>query len=203
AVDPDLVPDLVRLTNELEEGRRIPQPRLRHRFQVDKVGLLRSRHRLVGEGEALHFEFDDGHGLPAQQVLAAVYAAGQLDPAVRHGVMAALRRAVRWQGGADDDLIAALAGVGVGRPLSTRALRDPRSWAWEVLGLDATATSSASTGAAAGAVHGTSGSGVGRATVQRRFREQVRAAHPDHGGDAEAAAQRIAELTEARRILLG
>jgi hypothetical protein len=28
-VDPDLVPDLLRLTTELEEGRRIPQPRLR------------------------------------------------------------------------------------------------------------------------------------------------------------------------------
>ncbi len=29
------------------------------------------------------------------------------------------------------------------------------------------------------------------------------AAHPDHGGDAGDAAQRISELTEARRILLG
>jgi hypothetical protein len=192
-IDPDLVPDLLRLTIELEEGRRIPQPRLRHRFQVDKVGLQRSRHRLIGEGEALHFEFDDAHGLPAQQVLAAVYAAGQVDPSVRHGVMTAVRRAVRWMGGAGDELIAVLAGVGVGRPLSTHALEDPRSWAIGVLGL-AKGTS---------ANGGNGDGGAGRAAVQRRFREQVRAAHPDHGGDAEAAAQRISELTEARRILLG
>ncbi len=97
-IDPDLVPDLMRLTTELEEGRRIPQPRLRHRLQEDKVGLQRSRHRLIGEGEALRFEFDDPHGLPAQQVLAAVYAAGRLDPSVRHSVMGAVRRAVRVGG---------------------------------------------------------------------------------------------------------
>jgi len=101
---------------------------------------------------------------------------------------------VRWDGGAGDDLIAVLAGVGVGRPLSTRALEDPRSWAIEVLGLTRTGPATATRNGSAA---------VGRATVQRRFREQVRAAHPDHGGDADAAAQRIAELTEARRILLG
>src|ERR1700748_2306278 len=54
-IDPDLVPDLLRLTTELEEGRRIPQPRLRYRLQEDKVGLQPSRHRLIGHGEALRF----------------------------------------------------------------------------------------------------------------------------------------------------
>ena len=39
--------------------------------------------------------------------------------------------------------------------------------------------------------------------IQRRFRRLVRDAHPDHGAESEGAAQRIAELTEARRILLG
>jgi curved DNA-binding protein CbpA len=39
--------------------------------------------------------------------------------------------------------------------------------------------------------------------VQQQFREQLMAAHPDHGGDADGAAQRISELTEARRVLLG
>ena len=82
-VDPDLVPDLLRLTTELEEGRRIPQPRLRYRFQEDKIGLQPSRHRLIGEGEELTFDFDDDNGLPTQQVLGAVYAAGRLDPSVR------------------------------------------------------------------------------------------------------------------------
>jgi curved DNA-binding protein CbpA len=38
--------------------------------------------------------------------------------------------------------------------------------------------------------------------VQRRFRDLLREAHPDHGGASDDAANRISELTEARRILL-
>ena len=58
-IDPDLHPDLMRLTVQLEEGLRIAQPRLRNRLQKDRVGLLRSRFRLVGEGEDLRFDFDE------------------------------------------------------------------------------------------------------------------------------------------------
>jgi hypothetical protein len=180
-IDPDLVPDLLRLTIELEDGRRVPQPRLRYRLQEDKVGLQRSRHRLLGDGEGLRFDFAEVHGLPAQHVLGAVYAAGRLPPTVRPTVMGALRRAVRWEGLVGEDLIAALAGAGRGRPLTAQALEDPRAWAISVLGLQMDPD---------------------RTLVQRQFREQLRAAHPDHGGDEEMAAQRIAELTEARRILL-
>jgi curved DNA-binding protein CbpA len=43
---------------------------------------------------------------------------------------------------------------------------------------------------------------IERDEVQRRFRRLVRAAHPDHGAASLGAAERIAELTEARRILL-
>jgi hypothetical protein len=188
-VDPDLVPDLLHLVTELEEGRRIPQPRLRYRFQEDKIGLQPSRHRLIGDGEELVFDLQDDKGLPTQQVLGAVYAAGRIDRAVRHAVMQTVRRAVTWEGGADGDLIATLSGVGRGRPLTAFAFENPTSWALGVLGLAA----------------GSKGPGrrVPRADVQRQFREQLMAAHPDHGGDAGEAAQRISELTEARRILLG
>ena len=41
-----------------------------------------------------------------------------------------------------------------------------------------------------------------RDDVQRQFRDLLRVAHPDHGGDSDDAAQRISDLTEARRILL-
>ena len=41
-----------------------------------------------------------------------------------------------------------------------------------------------------------------RDDVQRQFRDLLRVAHPDHGGAIDGAAQRIADLTEARRILL-
>ncbi|MEN3315150.1 MAG: rRNA (guanine1516-N2)-methyltransferase, partial [Acidimicrobiaceae bacterium] len=34
---PELRDELVELADDLENGRRIPQPRLRHRFQVDVV----------------------------------------------------------------------------------------------------------------------------------------------------------------------
>src|SRR6056297_3250283 len=126
-IDPDFHDELLRLTFEVEEGRRISQPRLRHRLQSDTVGLQRSTHRLVGRGDRVTLDLSDDRGSPAQQVLAAVYAAGTLDAAVRGPVMR---------------------------------------------------------------------------TVRRRFRELLRAAHPDHGGARKAAAQRIADLTEARRILL-
>jgi len=192
-IDPDLIPDLMRLTTELEEGRRVPQPRLRYRYQEDKIGLQPSRHRLLGHGEELSFEFDDDNGLPAQQVLGAVYAAGRLDRAVRSAVMQSVRRAVRWAGGTDGDLIATLAGVGRGRPLSVLAFENPVSWARGVLRLDEPA----------GGNGNGRGAPVPRGEVQRKFREELMAAHPDHGGSTDGAAQRIAELSEARRILLG
>ena len=41
-----------------------------------------------------------------------------------------------------------------------------------------------------------------RDDVQKRFRRLLRTAHPDHGGASAGAAERIAELTEARELLL-
>ena len=49
AIDDDLLVELLGLIDDLESDRRIPQPRLRHRFQTDVVGLDRSRHKLVAE----------------------------------------------------------------------------------------------------------------------------------------------------------
>jgi hypothetical protein len=58
-----------------------------------------------------------------------------------------------------------------------------RRWAMEVLGLGADMR-------------------VDRIGVQQRFRRLVRLAHPDHGAASVGAAERIAELTEARELLL-
>jgi curved DNA-binding protein CbpA len=41
-----------------------------------------------------------------------------------------------------------------------------------------------------------------RDDVQRRFRRLVRLAHPDHGAEHDGAAERLAELSEARELLL-
>ena len=182
-LDPELFDDLHRLTLQLQEGMRVPQPRLRHRFQQDRIGLTRSVHRLVGHGEDLAFEFED-KGAAAQHILAAVYAAGQLPLAARPRVMDTIRKGMRWSGPLDGIFITHLSGLDRGRDWSTAAFRDPVQWALGVLGL-------------------ADGEAVPRRIdVQQQFRDLLRAAHPDHGGDTDDAAQRIADLTEARRILL-
>ncbi len=181
-VDAELHTDLHRLSQQLEYGQRIPQPRLRHRFQRDHVGLARRRHRLLGDGERLEFDLDDDHGAPTQQILAAVYAAGALDTAVRPAVMEVLRRGMRWRGPLGPALVENLSGLTGARAWSATAFRDPVAWALGVLDL--------------------SRGDQGCRTVQRRFRSLLRDAHPDHGATSDGAAQRIADLTEARRILL-
>lgn len=179
-VDPDLHDELTRLTVEVEQGRRVAQPRLRHRFQSDHVGLLRSTHRLRGEGESIIPEIED-RDAPVPQVLAAVYAVGSLPPGRRSAAMEVVRRGMRWRGDVDERLIAHLSGRAAWRSLPAGA--DPRGWALGVFGIGDEATRD-------------------RAVVQQRFRELLRAAHPDHGGATDAAATRIADLAEARRILL-
>jgi hypothetical protein len=188
-IDPDLVPDLQHLTRELEAGRRIPQPRLRYRLQVDTIGLSPTIHRLVGEGERLSFRFADG-GAPAQQVLGAVYVAGALSPAVRRPVMATIRRAIAWSGPIGADLIATLSGMRIGAYGARSAVGNPTAWALDRLGFIAVGVREDATSPSA-------------RDVQRRYRELLRTVHPDHGAEVEGAAQRIAELSEARRILTG
>jgi hypothetical protein len=180
-LDPDLFGDLHRLMSQLEYGQRVVQPRLRHRFQTDHVGLARTRAWLRGDGEGLDFDFD-GHGSPLQMTIAACYAAGQLAPHARTAVFAALRKGLRWRGPIGPALVAHLTGAGGAASWSADAFLDPVEWALGVLGLDTASPS--------------------RREIQRRFRARLREAHPDHGAATAGAADRIADLTEARRILL-
>jgi hypothetical protein len=165
------------LLDDVERGRRIAQPRVRYRFQVDTAGLDRSRHKLHGAGERLELEIDDhANGLP--QILAAIYAAGRLARPARGDVFRLMRRATRWQGGPGDDLLQFLrrgrsASVGAGSEL----------WALAVLAFPP-------------------GVEPSRSEINQRFRDLVRDAHPDHGGRADEAGQRILELTDAKRVLL-
>lgn len=184
-LDPEDVPDIVALSHELEAGRSIAQPRLRHRFQDDRVGLTHSPHRLHRdeESDAMRLEFTTSKGAPSQQVLGAVYAAGQLPKAVRGEVLAAVRRGLSWTGDVGPALLAHLAGRGH-VALSTSAMADPVGWAMGVLGLSAFDERPA------------------KGAVQRGYRDALIAAHPDHGGADHEAAQRIADIGEARRILL-
>ncbi len=136
-LDPDLFDDLDRLTHQLEAGMRIPQPRLRHRLQVDRVGLQRSVHRLHGEGEELRFEIEEDRGAPAHHILAAVYAAGDLEYGPRAVVMATIRKAMRWSGEVDNALVAHLSGLATHQEWSRLAYQDPVGWAMAVLALQA------------------------------------------------------------------
>lgn len=187
-VDPDLLGDLHRLVHEVRQGQRIVQPRLRHRYQVDRVGMASSVHRLVGAGETISFEFAPG-GTPLVQILGAVYATERMAPEPRHVITGVLHKAMRWRGPIGPALISHLTGVSGVQAESMHALADPTAWALGVLGLDA-----------AGAA-GAKPERPDRKAVLTRFRTRLREVHPDHGGDEREASQRIRELTEARRIL--
>jgi hypothetical protein len=195
----DLLP---RLLDDARGGLTIPRIALRHRLQRDVHGLDRSRHRMIGENGKLAIEIDV-HGAPTPQVLGAVLGAASLPGSGRSIALDALRRVVdgRWPGLSPEVEVRFVAEIdhwGMRPPLATagawtrggppdeeqwRGVAADQRWAMEVLGLRA-------------------GMGVDREDVNRRFRRLLRDAHPDSGGAAAAAAARIAELTEARTILL-
>jgi hypothetical protein len=177
-LDNDARDELDVLVSLLEVGRRISQPRLRHRFQTDVVGLDRSRHRLVSVGRAFELQLDD-HAYDLPQVLGAVYAAATLPPRARPVVFRLLWRALRWEGANDAALLAYLSGDVAG---SVRGHRSAE-WALDVLGFAGDIVPPAP-------------------EILGRFRTLVRGAHPDHGAPADDAGQRVSDLTEAKRILL-
>ncbi len=187
-VDPELRDEFLILVNDLEADRRIAQPRLRHRFQTDVVGLDRSRHKLVGHpgddffGD-VHFELE-GSGRPVPQILGAVYAAARLHPDAKPGVYAALRKAAVWEDGANPQLVTFLTDMTTVPPTWWRRFSTDERWALEILGF------------------GPNEGQPGRDEVLQRFRSLLRESHPDHGAEHQGAGQRILELTEARRILL-
>jgi len=182
---PALVEDdmaaLAVLMSQVEAGQRIPQPRLRHRLQVDRIGLQKATHQLVGDGEELSFRFATD-APPAPQVLAAVYRAGQFDAQIRRSLFGLIRSAAKWRGYGDADLLAYLTGRNPASGYGTGVHVDPQAWAMDLMGFRSGLPT--------------------RNEVQRRFRKLVRAAHPDSGGDGTEAAARIGALREARNILL-
>jgi hypothetical protein len=180
-LDDDLRDELDGLINDLDGGLRVSQPRLRHRYQIDVVGLDRSHHRLVGSGEAMALDLDQ-HGAVLPQVLGAVYAASKLSYRSRSDVFRLLRRAARWHGENDERLMSYLTGDEAAYRPWLIGERDEH-WALKTLGFGTRAEPS-------------------RSEVLTTFRRLVRNAHPDHGAAAKGAGQRITELTQAKRILL-
>ncbi len=180
----DFMAGLVGLTYEIEQHGSVPQPRLRHRLQQDRIGLTRTVQRLYSRGDRLVPVLDGSRATPRQLVLAAVYAAGTIGPSRRSGVTRALRRGLAWHGDVGDALMDYLAERDSSRAPTAWSISDPIGWARSQLGL------------------GQNGHSITQAAIQRGFREAVRAAHPDLGAPEPEAASRIADLSEARRILL-
>ena len=178
-VEPDLHADLARLIREVEDGRRVVQPRLRHRFQVDRHGLSHSRHQMIGEDDDIEFEFGTT-GSDLAQVLGAVYAVERLDQSSRRVVAPILAKALNWRGPIGPALVAYLAGA---QSTELASLADPRGWAKAILGFAPDADEPS------------------KRAVMKQYRLRMRDVHPDHGGEALDASKAILDLNEARRIL--
>jgi hypothetical protein len=192
---------LGRLVNDARTGLSVPRIALRYRLQTDTHGLDLSRHRIlepdVERGSVQPRLELDLHGPPTSQVLGALLGAASLPPSARTIAFRAIDAAVLRPGVLPEGLevVRRLEGIPGVRPPAPGAragsanaawsgVPSERRWAMEVLGLTADME-------------------VQRDDVQRRFRRLVRLAHPDHGAVNAGAAERIAELTDAREVLLG
>jgi hypothetical protein len=188
---------LPRLVGDARRGAlSVPRIALRYRLQTDIHGLDRSRHRIVAEAGVRVLELDV-HGAAVPQVLGAVMAAAALPATGRRLAFRAIDTAVARPGTLPEGLVVRrlFEGIPGARPFAPGARRPAqaqdgwrgvpaeRRWAMEVLGLHA-------------------GMVIERDDVQARFRRLVRLAHPDHGAVPRGAAERIAELREARELLL-
>jgi hypothetical protein len=195
---------LPRLLFVARDGLTVPRIGLRYRLQTDVHGLDLSRHRILEEQGRLVVELDV-HGGAAPQVIGAVMAAAAMGSTTRRKALRAIDAAVAQPGVIPEPFLVRrlLHGVPSERPplaasgplgpehgvnVSPDAGRwagipSERRWAMEVLGLGAEMR-------------------IDRGDIQKRFRWLLRTAHPDHGGESVGAAERIAELTEARELLL-
>jgi hypothetical protein len=208
-----------RLLAEARDGLSVPRIAMRYRLQTDLHGLERSRHRIVGEPGRVVLELDR-HGRPDPQVIGALMAAAALPSSARGTAIRAVDAALRNPGQFPEGIEVRRLFEGIpgmapyapgegpangaqanGGPMNGgwtpgngsrggepetrwRGVPSERRWAMEVLGLGA-------------------GMRLDRADVQARFRRLVRQAHPDHGAARDGAAERLAELSEARELLLG
>jgi len=192
---------LPRLVHDAREGLSVPRIALRYRLQTDTHGLDRSRHRMISEpgfgGSRARVVLElDCHGRADPQVIGAFLAAAALPPTGRGQALRAIEASVRLprlpEGVEVRRLHEGVPGlrpfapgegpaVGKGDPWS--GVPAERRWAMEVLGLGIEMD-------------------LERNDVQARFRRLVRLAHPDHGAARDGAAERLAELAEARELLL-
>jgi hypothetical protein len=183
-VDEVLADRFGELVRGLSKGMRTPPRALRYRIQTDLVGLDRSEHGLMLEGEMPILEIDL-HGPPLPQVVGTLAALNGLRGQRRRIALRLVRmsRSIEWTSG---------------REVAARLLAgaDP-----EVLSVRRDQVGEREERALA-----TLGFGVWerptRAQVTAAFRRLVRGVHPDHGAESAGAGVRVAELAAARQLLL-
>ena len=202
-LDDEQVELLPRFMKSALDGFSVPRIGLRYRLQTDVHGLDLSRHRLLEDAGVLVAELDV-HAAPAPQVIGSIMAAAAMGPTTRRKALRAIDAAIAQPGVIPEPFLVRrllhgvpserppMAASGPVGPINGVILPDAakwagvpseRRWAMEVLGLGADMK-------------------VDRTDIQKRFRRLLRTAHPDHGGESVGAAERIAELTEARELLL-
>jgi hypothetical protein len=205
-LDDEQADALARLVDVAKRGTlTVPRIALRYRLQRDTHGLDLSRHRItsaaVERGSVRPVLELDLHGRAAPQVIGALMAGSQLPPSGRQVVFRFVDAALARPGVLPEGLevrrryeglpgmrppgpgTTASAGSSAIGPDEWAGIPSERRWAMEVLGLQA-------------------GHAIERDDVQQRFRRLIRLAHPDHGGESAGAAERMAELAEARELLL-
>lgn len=210
-IDPEQRSTLNRVISQARAGElQIPGISLRYRLQIDQHGLDRSLHRIVEEVVPGFEQLPEGqrpvqrvieldtHGPADPQVLGVVLAANAMPPMARQAMFVVIERALRalhqpplgyhlrfLEDGVARDAppIAGRGGAVYDDGARWANVAPEERWAMEVLGLRPEMR-------------------IERSDVQQRFRRLLRMAHPDQGAEDAGAAERIAELTEAREILL-
>jgi len=182
-IEQDFYDDYKKLLYQLQRGERISQPRLRHRFQEDKVGLARTVHQLHENEGNFRFIFELNEAAPEQNILAAAYATSQFAYRDRPAVINLMNKAANWRGEVGTDFISYLLSRH-NKFVANLGHESSEIWALKTLGIKT--------------------SNPDPAEIKQRFRKLLRSTHPDTGEGSERidVAKRIEDLTEARRILL-
>ncbi|MBT95149.1 MAG: hypothetical protein CL431_04180 [Acidimicrobiaceae bacterium] len=182
-IDEDFYDDYKKLLYQIQRGERISQPRLRHRFQEDRIGLARTVHRLQDHEGKYRFTFELNEAAAEQNILAAAYSIRQFAYKDRPAVVNLMNKAVRWRGEVGTDFISYLLSRH-DKFVADLGHESSESWALQILGI--------------------SSINPDAEEVKKQFRKLLRTTHPDTGEDNTKidAAKRIQELSEARRILL-
>ena len=161
---------------------RISQPRLRHRFQEDKIGLARTVHQLREFEGKYRFIFELNEAAAEQNILAAAYSISQFAYKDRPAVVNLMLKAVKWRGEVGTDFISYLLSRH-DKFVADLGHESSESWALQVLGISSRNPDDEEV---------------------KTVSKASRSTHPDTGDDdiKVDVAKRIQELTEARRILL-